>query len=166
MLTALPALLVLGTPSPAGYLRLVPSRWAGAYQCWGLENREAALRLVTGSQGERAEASNAEIKCFDATANPYLAVGAVIAAGLAGIDQALRLPPETTVDPARLQPGTVPRLPTDLGEALAAYERSAVLKEALGEPLYDAVLDVRRAEIALFADRSEEEIMAATRWRY
>ncbi|MFC9329955.1 glutamine synthetase [Kitasatospora sp. NPDC057015] len=166
VLAALPELLVLGTPSPAGYLRLVPSRWAGAYQCWGLENREAALRLVTGSEGERAEAANAEIKCFDATANPYLAVGAVLAAGLAGIDRGLRLPPETTVDPARLAPEAVPRLPADLPEAIAAYERSAVLREALGEPLYWAVHSVRRAESALFAGRTAEEIIAATRWRY
>ncbi|WP_371484380.1 glutamine synthetase [Kitasatospora sp. NBC_00315] len=166
VLAALPELLVLGTPSPAGYLRLVPSRWAGAYQCWGLENREAALRLVTGSAGERSSAANAEIKCFDATANPYLVVGGVIAAGLAGIDQGLRLPPETTVDPAALPPGSVPRLPTDLPQAIAAFERSAVLREALGEPLYEAVLAVRRAEQELFAGREPEEIIAATRWRY
>ncbi|MFE3107191.1 glutamine synthetase [Kitasatospora indigofera] len=166
VLAALPELLVLGTPSPAGYLRLVPSRWAGAYRCWGLENREAALRLVTGSEGERADTANAEIKCFDGAANPYLAVGAVLAAGLAGIDEGLHLPPETTVDPARLAPGTVVRLPADLSEALAAYERSAVLREAMGEPLYRAVLAVRRAESALFAGRAAAEIIAATRWRY
>ena len=166
VLTALPELLVLGTPSPAGYLRLVPSRWAGAYQCWGLENREAALRLVTGSDGEQASAANAEIKCFDATANPYLVVGAVIAAGLAGIDRELRLPPETAADPARLAQDTVRRLPTDLAEAIAAYEKSVMLREALGETLYEAVLAVRRAERELFAGRSDEELIAATRWRY
>ena len=166
VLAALPELLVLGTPSPAGYLRLAPSRWAGAYQCWGLENREAALRLVTGSDGEQATAANAEIKCFDATANPYLMIGSVIAAGLAGIDRGLRLPPETTVDPAALAPETVRRLPTDLMEAVAAYEKSVVLREALGEELYEAVLAVRRAEHELFAGRGDEEIIAATRWRY
>ncbi|MFI6445291.1 glutamine synthetase [Kitasatospora sp. NPDC050543] len=165
-LAALPALLVLGTPSPASYLRLVPSQWAGAYQCWGRENREAALRLVTGSTGEQATAANAEIKCFDAAANPYLTVGAVIAAGLAGLDEGLTLPPEVTADPADAPPGAVRRLPAGLPEAVEAYEKSAVLREALGEPLYDAVLAVRRAEIELFAGRSPEEIVAATRWRY
>ncbi|MBX6388693.1 MAG: glutamine synthetase, partial [Frankia sp.] len=45
----LPALLALGAGSVASYLRLAPSRWAGAFSCWGVENREAALRLVTGS---------------------------------------------------------------------------------------------------------------------
>ncbi|MFC5665673.1 glutamine synthetase [Kitasatospora misakiensis] len=166
VLGALPELLVLGCSSPVGYLRLVPSHWAGAYQCWGLENREAALRLVTGSTGERSSAANAEIKCFDATANPYLAVGAVIAAGLAGRDQRLALPPEFTGDPAQAEPGTVPRLPAGPEEALAAYRGSAVLREALGEPLFEAVLAVRQAEAEQYADATPERLAAATRWRY
>ncbi|MEV6972655.1 glutamine synthetase family protein [Kitasatospora sp. NPDC093806] len=166
VLGALPELLVLGCSSPAGYLRLVPSHWAGAYQCWGLENREAALRLVTGSTGERATAANAEIKCFDATANPYLAIGAVIAAGLAGLDQRLALPPEFTGDPAAAAPGTVPRLPAGPAEAIAAYRKSATLREALGEPLYEAVLAVRQAESEQYADTPPERLAAATRWRY
>ncbi|MFF7590981.1 glutamine synthetase [Kitasatospora purpeofusca] len=166
VLGALPELLVLGCSSPAGYLRLVPSRWAGAYQCWGLENREAALRLVTGSTGERSSAANAEIKCFDATANPYLAVGAVIAAGLAGREQRLALPPESTGDPSLAEPGTVPRLPTGPAEALDAYRGSAVLREALGEPLFEAVLAVRQAEAEQYAGASPERLAAVTRWRY
>ncbi|MFE4971190.1 glutamine synthetase [Kitasatospora sp. NPDC056651] len=166
VLDALPELLALGCSSPAGYLRLVPSHWAGAYQCWGLENREAALRLVTGSTGERSAAANAEVKCFDASANPYLAVGGAIAAGLAGLDQRRALPPEFTGDPAAAEPGAVPRLPASPAEAIAAYERSAVLREALGEPLYQAVLAVRRAEEEQYAAATPEELVAATRWRY
>ncbi|MFH8382083.1 glutamine synthetase [Kitasatospora sp. NPDC018058] len=166
VLEALPELLVLGCSSPAGYLRLVPQHWAGAYQCWGLENREAAMRLVTGSTGERAAAANAEVKCFDASANPYLAVGAVLAAGFAGMDQRRALPPEFTGDPATVEPGTVPRLPQSPAEAIAAYERSAVLREALGDPLYQAVLAVRRAEAEQYAAIGSEELIAATRWRY
>ncbi|MET9398200.1 glutamine synthetase family protein [Kitasatospora sp. NPDC002965] len=166
VLGALPELLVLGSSSPAGYLRLVPSHWAGAYRCWGLENREAALRLVTGSTGERSTAANAEIKCFDATANPYLALGGVLAAGLAGLDRGLTLPPEVTGDPAQAEPGTVPRLPAEPAEALAAYRRSAVLREALGEPLYEAVLAVRLAESEQYAGATPEQLVAATRWRY
>ena len=49
ILEHLPGLLAIGSPAVASYLRLVPQHWAGAYQCWGLENREAALRMVTGS---------------------------------------------------------------------------------------------------------------------
>ncbi len=85
VLAALPALTGVGAPSVASYLRLVPSRWAGVFQCWGRENREAALRLVTGSAGEQDTRANLEVKCFDLAANPYLVVGSLIAAGLAGI---------------------------------------------------------------------------------
>src|SRR5262249_50952619 len=82
VLAALPALVGVGSPSVASYLRLVPSHWAGAYQVWGKENREAALRLVTGSSGEQDVRANIEVKCFDLAANPYLAIGAVLATGL------------------------------------------------------------------------------------
>ncbi|WP_441249706.1 glutamine synthetase [Kitasatospora sp. McL0602] len=158
VLAELPALLALGAPSAASYLRLVPAHWAGAYRCWGLENREAALRLITGSTAGQA---NAEIKCFDAAANPYLAVGAVLAAGLAGLDAGHPLPPEVPGDP-----GTAERLPTTLPEAIDAYEKSVLLREALGAHLFAAVLAVRRAEAELFALRTDAEIIEATRWRY
>ncbi|WKX74110.1 glutamine synthetase family protein [Streptomyces sp. XD-27] len=163
VLRELPALLAIGAPSPASYLRLEPSRWAGAFQCWGLENREAALRFVTGAP-DAPGAANAEVKCFDAAANPYLVVGAVIAAGLAGLDAGLSLPDPVAGDPALT--GAAPRLPTSLGEALRAYEGSAVLREALGDPLFESVAAVRRAEIELFDGASPEAIAAATRGRY
>ena len=163
VLEQLPALLALGAPSPASYLRLVPSHWAGAYHCWGPENREAALRLVPGLPG-RPETANAEVKCFDGAANPYLAVGGVIAAGLAGIDAGSKLPPEVNGDPAAA--GVVPRLPTGLPEALAAFEASAVLRGALGEVLHDTVAAVRRAEAAAFDGQDPAAVIEATRWRY
>nr|WP_235215383.1 glutamine synthetase family protein [Phaeacidiphilus oryzae] len=167
VLAELPALLAVGAPTPASYLRLVPSHWAGAFSCWGLENREAALRLVTGSTGEEARAANAELKCVDQAANPYLLVGAVIAAGLAGLRGKAELPPEVDGDPAALPEDRRPaRLPVSLDESLAAFRGSRVLAEALGEVLHDTVAAVRAAEIELFAGRGPEETAAATRWRY
>ncbi|QMU78547.1 glutamine synthetase [Streptacidiphilus sp. PB12-B1b] len=163
VLAELPALLALGAPGPSSHLRLVPSHWAGAFQCWGPENREAALRLVPGLP-DRPESANAEVKCFDGAANPYLAVGGVIAAGLAGMDAGAVLPPEVRGDPASAD--GVPRLPTGPEQALAAFEASAVLREALGEVLHDTVAAVRRAEAAAFAGQPPEAVIAATRWRY
>ncbi|WP_189132727.1 glutamine synthetase family protein [Wenjunlia tyrosinilytica] len=163
VLRELPALLAIGAPSPASHLRLEPSRWAGAFQCWGLENREAALRFITGSPQDPA-AANAEVKCFDGAANPYLVVGSVIAAGLAGIDDSLRLPEPVSGDPA--EQGAHPRLPTSPQESSQHFERSAVLREALGEPLFEAVAAVRRAEAELFEDVPPQEVAAATRGRY
>ncbi|MYS23766.1 glutamine synthetase [Streptomyces sp. DvalAA-14] len=159
ILDALPALLVLGAPGPASHLRLVPSQWAGAYQCWGPENREAALRLISG------RSANAEVKCFDGAANPYLALGGTIAAALAGLDAAATLPAEVNGDPARLS-SPPPRLPESAADALSAFTSSATLREALGEPLHQAVRAVRQAEIELFADRTPTQIAEATRWRY
>lgn len=171
VLDALPALLAVGAPSPASYLRLAPSRWAGAYHCWGLENREAALRFITGAPDDRG-AANAEVKCFDSAANPYLAVGAVIAAGLAGTGTGgaggagRTLPPPVAGDPALGPPGGPDRLPATLPEAVRRYESSSVLREALGDPLFEAILAVRKAETELFESLSPQGVVDATRWRY
>jgi glutamine synthetase len=170
LLEALPALCGIGAPSVASHIRLVPSHWAGVYRCWGRENREAALRLVTGSSGE-AHHANVEIKCFDGSANPYLVVGAVLAIILASMDDGLKLPPEVTGDPALDDPAAlerlgVERLPESATATLASLDENQVLKEAMGDWLYDAFTAVRRAEIALFADSTPEAVVAATRWRY
>jgi glutamine synthetase len=167
ILASLPALTAVGAPSVASYLRLVPSHWAGAYQCWGQENREAALRLVTGSSGEQDARANLEVKCFDLAANPYLVVGSLIAAGLDGLWSGATLPPETSGDPAGdLADPDARRLPQSLAEAAGHLERSAVLRGAMGDPLFEAFLAVRRAETELFAGASPDDIVARTRWRW
>ncbi|MDQ8703258.1 glutamine synthetase family protein [Streptomyces sp. LHD-70] len=162
ILTDLPALLAVGAPSPASHLRLEPSRWAGAFQCWGLENREAALRFITGAPDDPA-AANAEVKCFDPAANPYLVVGSVIAAGLAALDSGAALPEPVAGDPVHQDQ---PRLPTSVPQSLDLFLRSAVLREAMGDELFEAFAAVRAAEAQLFAAHSPEELAAATRERY
>ena len=59
VLDELPGLLAIGAPSVASYLRLVPQRWAGAFRCWGVENRRLAVRVVLGQN------PNIEVKCMD-----------------------------------------------------------------------------------------------------
>ncbi len=171
ILSALPALAGVGAPSVASYLRLVPSVWAGAYRCWGKENREAALRLVTGSSGEQGIRANIEVKCFDLAANPYLLAGSLLAAGLAGLAAGAHLPAEIPGDPASYDPAylaerNVTRLPQSLTEAADALESSGVLRSAMGDPLFEAFLAVRRAEVALFAGATPEDVVARTRWRW
>ena len=167
LLQRLPGLCAIGSPSPASYLRLVPQRWAGPWLCWGRENREAAIRLITGTIGERSSAANAELKCFDGAANPYLLVGAVTAVVAATVDAALRLPPEVPGDPASLSPAEQPpRLPQRLTEAVAALRGDDVLPEALGEPLLEAFCAVRLAEAEMFAGVDPAAIAEATRWKY
>ncbi|HEY7272415.1 MAG TPA: glutamine synthetase family protein [Actinoplanes sp.] len=171
ILRHLPALLAIGAPSPASYLRLVPSHWAGVYACWGLETRETALRLVTGNAGLEATAANLEVKCFDLAANPYLLVGALVAAALDGLRDGLRLPPPVTGDPARfsadeLTARGIARLPTTVDDAVAALAADETLRAALGDMLADAVLAVRRAEADRVRDAVPEEIVRAFRWVY
>ena len=166
VLDGLPALLAVGAPSAASYLRLIPQRWAAPYQCWGRENREAGVRLAAaGAQ------ANAEVKCLDGAANPYLLVGAVLVLGLDGIDRGLKLPPEVMVDPAtlsaaELEAAGVTRLPTSLEGALEHFRRCDALAEAMGPALFGTIVAVRETEVERFADASEDEIVAATRFRY
>lgn len=167
LLSALPALCAISAPSVPSYLRLVPQRWAGPYQCWGRENREAALRLVTGTEGSQPTAANAEVKCVDGSANPYLVAGAVVAIATAAVDRGLKLPPEVNVDPAGLpEDEQPPRLPTSVTAAAEELERDDVLAAALGEPLLGALLAVRRAEASIFDGATPEQVVAASRWRY
>jgi glutamine synthetase len=167
LVDALPALCAIGAPSAGSYLRLVPQRWSAPWQCWGRENREAALRLVTGTAGTEAQSANAELKSFDLSANPYLVVGAVTAIVASTVDEGHTLPAEVTVDPAVLpaeeQP---PRLPTGVLWAVDALEKDGRFRSTMGDPLFDAFVAVRRAEAELFDGWTDDEVAAATRWRY
>jgi len=171
ILNRLPALLAIGAPSVASYLRLVPSHWAGVYACWGLENREAALRMITGSAGSDEWAANIEVKCVDLTANPYLLLAGLLAAGIDGVASEAQLPEPVDVDPAALAPEEltrrgIRRLPTGLRESTDALAADAVLRESLGSALVDSVLAVRESEIEQFAEASAEEVVRAFRWAH
>jgi glutamine synthetase len=167
----LPALAALLTPSPSSYLRMQPSHWAGVFAAWGHENRETAVRAVTGSVGHRDLAANLEIKSADLAANPYLAFAGVLAAGLDGMRRGLRPGPPVSGDPAGLDPAElaergIRRLPESLADALVAFEKSGLLRETLGDVLADAVLAVRRGEQARVEHLTPEGIAEAYRWVY
>jgi len=171
ILDRLPALLAIGAPSVASYLRLIPSHWAGAFQAWGLENRETALRLVAGSTGNEQHAANLEIKAFDGSANPYLAIAGLLFAGLAGVAGHARLPEPVSVDPASLADDDrarrgIARLPDKLTVAADAFESDDVLTGAFGAELAATIVDLRRAEAARLAEASPEQIADELRWIY
>ncbi|MEV6174075.1 glutamine synthetase family protein [Streptomyces sp. NPDC051954] len=165
ILARLPALTAVTAPSPASRLRLRPSQWAGVFTTWGHETREAAVRVVTGTAGLRDQAANLEVKPVDLAANPYLALGCVIAAGLDGVTSSAPLPEEITGDPARLGEA-VHRLPTSLAESVEEFRKDEQLRAALGPVLADAVTAVRLGEIAAVAGLDDERIAAAYRWKY
>ncbi|KUO06286.1 glutamine synthetase family protein [Streptomyces caeruleatus] len=171
VLTHLSALTAVTAPSPASHLRLRPSQWAGVFTAWGRETREAGLRVVTGTAGHHDQAANLEVKPVDLAANPYLALGCLIAAGLDGLASDARLPEETTGDPARLSAREaaargVRRLPTSLGEAVEEFRANEPLRAALGPVLADAVIAVRQGELASVAGLDDDRVAAAYRWKY
>jgi glutamine synthetase len=140
-------LTALTIPTRNSFRRIRPHFWAGAFRAWGYDNREAAVRVTRGKNG----ASRFELKTCDASANPYLALGAVIAAGLDGIQRALALPREVTIDPGHMpeverQANGVDMLPGSLGQALAALEQDAVLLASLGAARARAYIAVKKAE--------------------
>jgi glutamine synthetase len=160
ILEHMPALVGITAPSVASYLRMAPSRWAGVYRCWGVENREAAMRFIPGSAGPAS--ANVELKCIDPSANPYLAIGSVLALGLAS--ETAKLPAPVSGDPVHSRESE--RLPESLPAALRHLTDNAILREAMGGRLFEAFLAVRAAEQASFGELPPEEIIAATRWRY
>lgn len=171
VLASMPALTAITAPSVASYQRLQPHRWSGPWACWGRENREAALRFVTGMVGSRAEAANLELKAMDSAANPYLALGAVVAAGIDGLERELTLPEPVVDDPASIPAARrramgIKRLPSSLGAAIRELERSNMVREAMGDVLFEAFLATRRAERATYEGMDQEAMVRAHRWRY
>ena len=149
ILQHLPALMAITTPSTNSYRRLQPHFWSGAYRCWGMDNREAAVRVP--SNPVPPSPTHIELKTVDASANPYLALAGAIAAGLDGIRGNLDLGAPVDQDPGNFseserQARQIDRLPTNLGEAIAALSQDQVLLDALGPDLAQAFLAVRKAE--------------------
>ncbi|MDT5218853.1 MAG: glutamine synthetase, partial [Mycobacterium sp.] len=143
-------------------LRMRPGNWAGAYACWGIENREAAVRFVAGGPGS-PHGGNVEVKIVDPSANPYLASAAILGLALDGIKNDSALPPETTVDPAKLSKADraaagILLLPEAQMEVLAALDKSAVLRAILSDPVVDMVVAVRRMEHDRYADLEPEAL--------
>ena len=143
-------------------LRMQPGFWSGAYICWGTENREAAVRFLTGGPGN-PHGANVEVKVVDPSANPYLASAAILGLAVDGIDRGLALPPETTVDPHTLDQQQRDRdgttlLAAEQGAALDRLHDSALLRDILGDEVVDAVVAVRRYEQENFGELSPEEL--------
>jgi len=171
VLDAMPALTAITAPSVVSYERLQPHRWSGPWACWGRENREAALRFVTGMTGSRPHAANLEVKAMDGAANPYLALGAIVAAGIDGLERELTLPEPVLDDPAsiparRRRAMGIRQLPASLSEAIRELEGSSLLRGAMGDVLFDAFLATRRGERDAYEDKDPQEIVRAHRWRY
>ncbi|WP_167754249.1 glutamine synthetase family protein [Amycolatopsis nivea] len=171
LLRDLPALTAITAPSVPSTMRLRPGFFAGAYAFWGVENREAPLRYVPGTALLGTEHANVELKTSDASANPYLALAVVLAAGMAGIEDSAVLPEPIAEDPGGWSEGErntagvlpLPASPSEQDTALLANPR---VSGALGDELLGAFRAVRASDAAWAAERAPEEIVAAHLWRY
>ncbi len=156
LLAHLPALTALTCPSVNSYRRLVPQTWSSAYTVYGMDNREAAVRICSPMRDNPARSVNLELKPSDSSANPYLALGAVIHAGLDGIRRKLDPGAAVNVDPATLtgeerQAAGAHRLPDSLAAALAALRADDLLLGSLGDLRGRAYLAVKDSEVQAFA---------------
>ncbi len=153
------AVCALTAASPVSYLRLTPHRWSAGGAFVGERDREALLRLcpaATIGGGDPASALNLEFRAVDATANPWLALGAIVRAGMEGLAGAhgeAPVVPEGTAP----TPGEIPSLPRDLPAALAALEADAASRAWLAPDLLATYLSVKRAEVAALRGLPDEE---------
>jgi glutamine synthetase len=128
-------------PTINSYKRLVDGFWAPVKPTWGLDNRTASFRVIAGSP----KATRLETRCPGADVNPYLAMAAVIAAGLHGVEQGLKLtaPPITGTNQGAED---IPRAPRSLIETTQVFRRSAIARDWLGDAFVDHFAATREWE--------------------
>jgi len=171
VLDHLPALLALTCPTYNSYRRLQPHFWSSAYTAWGPDNREGAIRVPSQFRSDRAGSTNAELKASDASSNPYLALGGLLAAGLDGVKRQLSLGEPTLIDPGNYSDEEraargIRRFPTTLKEALDNLEKDMVLMEALGPLLSRSYLAVKRLEWQSFSKEDVAFEMKHHFWKF
>jgi glutamine synthetase len=155
VLAGLPAAQGVLSGSILSGLRMQPGHWAGAWACWGTDNREAAVRFLPGGPANPYGA-NVEVKIIDPSANPYFASAAILGLALDGIDRAPALPAEVAVDPATVA-GAV-QLPDTQADIIAALDDSDLMRKILGEPAVTMLVLVRRHEMTQYGDLTPDEL--------
>jgi len=133
---------LLLAPTVNAYKRYVPGSFAPTAIAWGRDNRTCALRVV--GQGPSLRFEN---RVPGGDVNPYLAVAALIAAGLHGLEQELPLEPEFT---GNAYASDAPRVPSTLRDAVDAFARSEIAEHAFGKGVVDHYTNAGRIELTAF----------------
>ena len=141
-LATLRELTLFYAPNINSYKRFVDGSFAPTAVAWGMDNRTCALRVVGHGHGMRMEC-----RAPGGDVNQYLAVAALIAGGLHGIDQQLELPDATT---GNAYTSGAERLPTTLAEAAELFAGSTVAREAFGDEVVEHYLNNARVELKAF----------------
>ncbi len=129
LLTHAPEITAVTNQWVNSYKRLVTGFEAPVYKAWSRKDQRAAVRVPAPKQ-DRAASTRIEYRAPDPACNPYLALSVILAAGLAGIESNLQLPPEGVGDDAD-------RLPSTLADALDEMNRSDLVRRALGEHVFE-----------------------------
>jgi len=165
ILDHMPLLTAITAPSVASYYRLRPDRWAPTWTNVGLQDRGASLRICPIFDRPAIHNFNVEYRVADATASPYLALGALVWAGLDGVKRRLRLPEFNEVsfwemsDDQRRAWGARP-LPRSLAESLDVLAASEAARGWFGDELFDCYLRFKRAEMKAVEGLSPADICA------
>jgi len=145
------AVLAFTAPSVVSYQRLGPGHWSADGPRLAMQDREALLRIPGPVTTTAAPAQlHLEFRAADSTANPWLALAALIQAGLAGVTDAGRAP----------EAAPAAAFPESLEQALSALERDPVMNAWLPADLLGTYLSVKRAEISEMAQLSTDDMHA------
>ena len=139
------------------YKRLVSGYEAPVYICWAHRNRSALVRVPMYKPGKE-NATRIELRSPDPACNPYLAFSVMLAAGLDGIKRGLELPPDVTEDVYEMSLDEraacgITELPGDLDEAIRIMEGSELVREALGDQVFEWFLRNKHAEWSSYHQR-------------
>jgi glutamine synthetase len=137
----MPEFFALYAPNVNSYKRYVSGSWAPTSATWGVENRTAALRAITGG----AQSIRVEHRVPGADVNPYLGFAACLAGGLSGIERKLSPPPPASGDVYAAE--GLPPLPKTLDDAIDLLEASKIAREYMGDAFIDHYVAMRRWEV-------------------
>jgi len=146
------AMCAVLAPLINSYKRLVPGYEAPVYINWGRVNREALIR-VPRPDANRQTSARIELRCLDPSCNPYLALSVMLRAGLDGIQRKLPLPPAMDEslflrEDAERQRQLSALLPATLGEALVDLREDPLIRETLGDSIYEGFVEAKSIEWA------------------
>ncbi|MDE3131066.1 MAG: glutamine synthetase [Acidobacteriota bacterium] len=139
-----PGLMALLNPTINAYRRTLPDSLAPTHANWGFDNRATYIRIPP----ERGAATRIELRVGDGSANPYLAIAAVLHAGADGMRRELEPPAPLTGDAYRADPQRIgAELPTGFPQALEALAADGVLRDGLGPEIVDTFVAMKGFEI-------------------
>jgi len=147
LLKNMKSIAAITNPIVNSYKRLVPGYEAPVYLAWSARNRSPLIRIPAA----RGEATRLELRCPDPSCNPYLAIAAVLSAGLDGIKNKIQPPPSTDknifemTEEQRLEEG-IDALPGSLEEAVKEMKKSELVREVLGDHIFNKYIEAKSKE--------------------